>query len=101
MFSSEEFELCDLCDNLRQIITQKLQEQTKIQDEEEKPPPFSPPAKRRSPNTSLVDLINGFKIEKECRKKPSEIKDSGTLRHRVDCALAYLIRLCGFKDFKS
>ena len=128
VFSSEEFELCD---NLRHIITRRLQDQSKIQDglittagdtEESRaptigdsstiatfekenvndnmdsmrpPPPFPPPAKRRSPNTSLVNLINGLKIENECRKKPSELKDSGTLRHRTDCALAYLIRLCG------
>ena len=55
---------------------------------------------RRSPNTILIDVINNI----DCighRKKPSELKSMTSMRNRADEGLAYLIRLCGYKNLAS
>ena len=53
---------------------------------------------RRSKNSILLDLINNVQMEKIIKKKPSQLTSSKAVQQRADLALAYLVRLCGFKN---
>lgn len=62
----------------------------------------SHPRKRRAPNTVLIDIANNIKLGSHDHwRKPSELQDRGSLRIRADEGLAYLIRLCGFKNLTN
>ena len=77
------------------------------QEEQEDPPPLQEQPsvddsrKRRSKHMVLVDMINSLVLDKDVRKKPSELKDYHSIQIRAKRGLAYLIRLCGFSNIEK
>ena len=58
------------------------------------------PISRRSPNSLLIEMINNIDMIQP-RKKPSELKSTTSMRKRADEGLAYLIRLCSYRNITS
>ena len=46
-------------------------------------------------------MINSITLDKDVRKKPSELTDYQSIQMRAKRGLAYLIRLCGFSNIEK